>query len=117
MKSLFKSLLFCIIITFFSCSKGQEKIPADVLTPAEMVPLLVDLQIAQSAVSVFQYSDTIRYNNTELSINILKKRNIPAEKFLKSLKYYSDRPEMMSEIYQDVIDELSKAQSLGGKGL
>ncbi|HRH64802.1 MAG TPA: DUF4296 domain-containing protein [Bacteroidia bacterium] len=109
---LFSGLFFSLLI---ACSGKQEKIPDDVLTPAEMVPLLVDLHIAQSAVAVFQYSDTIRYNNNELSVLILKKRNIVPEKYLKSLHYYSAHPEVMSEIYQEVINELNKSQGMEGK--
>lgn len=107
------ALIFISTLTY-SCSQQKEEIPADILSPEEMVPLLVDLQIAQSAVSVFQYSDTVRYNNNELSIHILKKRNIDPEKYLKSLHYYSDRPELMGEIYQHVIDELSRMQGMDG---
>ncbi|MBK6444969.1 MAG: DUF4296 domain-containing protein [Bacteroidetes bacterium] len=106
---------FCTLLFSFlanSCSKNEEKIPKDVLSPDEMVPLLIDMHIAQAAVSVFQYSDTIRYNNTELSVYILKKRKIEPEKYLRSMKYYSARPDQLSEIYQHVIDELSKTQGM-----
>lgn len=100
--------LFAFLL--FACSKKPVEVPTDVLTKEQIIPVLVDIHLAQSAVTVYQYNDTLKYNINELTAAILKNKNVTTEKFKKSLKFYSDNPELMDEIYQQVISDLTEIQ-------
>ena len=94
-----------------SCNKKAVEIPKGILTKQELVPVLADMHLAQAAAGLNQFSDTARYNLNEYSDAIFKLHHISKEKYDSSLSFYSSHPDLLDEIYQEVINELSKKQS------
>ena len=43
-------------------------------------------------------------------MEILKKKNISEEKFHESMKFYAEHPELLKEIYDEVVNELSRRE-------
>lgn len=106
-------LFLCSVI--FSCSKKEEKIPADILPKEKMVELMVDVHLAeaQSQAKIgFDNSKTIKQAYYKFIFN---KYQISYSQFAKSFDYYSAHPEVFSEIYDNVITELSKKQAESSK--
>jgi hypothetical protein len=110
-----RKLLFIVAISFTvltlsGCKDNTVIIPPDVMSREELVPILADLQIAQASLLIFEYSDTVQYSLKQYQVEILKKKNIPEDKFIGSMKFYADHPELLREIYEEVVNELSKRQ-------
>ena len=107
------SLCFCVFtaIFFFSCSKKSITIPDNVLSKKEIVPVLVDIHLAQAAANRNQFSDTVHNSLSDYTPFIFQSHRITKQKYDSSISFYTKYPELMDEIYQDVINELSKKQS------
>jgi len=95
----------------FSCSKPKIIIPSGILTEKEMIPVLVDIHIAQSASSIYTQQDSIKYGMNEMLPYILSIHHIEKSRYDSSLSFYTQHPELMQKMYDEVINELSKKQS------
>ncbi len=116
MKLFLKRISLCLYVFaglffFTSCSKKSIDIPKNILTKTEMVPVLVDIHLAQAVVGINQRSDSLRYTLNDYSFSIFKLHHITREKYDSSLQFYTSHPELLEEIYAEVINELSKKQS------
>ena len=82
-----------------------------------MVPLLADIHIAQAASTMYGIGDTTRYSMKEFLPYILKIHHVTQAQYDSSMSFYSGQPELMNDLYDKVIDELSKKQGEieGGK--
>lgn len=94
----------------FSCKDKEIVIPPEILKKEELVPILADIQIAQASLIIFEYTDTARSTLKAYQLAILAKQSISEEKFTSSMKFYSDHPELLQDIYNEVVNELSKRQ-------
>ena len=83
MKKIFAILL--LIITLVACSKKKPDVPEGVLSMKDLQEILSDIHIAQAA-----------------STN---------EDFLKSMKFYTENPVLLEEVYDSVITQLSRMQA------
>ncbi|MBP6334123.1 MAG: DUF4296 domain-containing protein [Bacteroidia bacterium] len=103
-----------ILLIYFALSSGckdsQITIPPDVLSKEEMVSVLTDLRIAQASVTILEYTDTLQFKAEEYQTAILKRRGVTEIQFENSRKFYSDHPELLQQILEEVVNELSKAQ-------
>lgn len=106
-----KLLYFSLLFLFFSCSKKKTEIPANVISFGKMKDILIDIQISQAASASGALVDSSIYNTKEYMVYILQKHKIKREEFLKSLKFYTAHPEILQEVYDSVLVDLSKIQS------
>ncbi len=113
-KLFYPFILFLMI--FFSCTKKPVTIPETVLSREEMVSVLVDIHLAQALAGVNQFNDSAHYSLSDYSSSVFSRHHITREKYIQSLEFYTDHPELLDEMYTEVINELSKKQSeAGGK--
>jgi hypothetical protein len=102
---------FCALLLFvYACSKPKTKIPPGILTQKEMIPILVDIHIAQAAAALYNTGDTARRTMTDYMPYILKIHEVEKAFYDSSLSFYTQHPEIMQEMYDEVINELSKKQ-------
>ncbi len=109
MKKIFAILL--LITTLVACSKKKPAVPEDVLSMKDLQEILSDIHIAQAASTNAVLSDSSIYNNKEYINYILKQHNIKREDFLKSMKFYTENPVLLEEVYDSVITQLSRMQA------
>ncbi len=107
-----KKLLIAIActLTFFSCNKSQEKIPDNLIQREKLIPLLADLQYVEAIIQLknLSYTDStkvIAYGNYKY---ILEKHKITPEQFTSTFDWYKNHPKEMSELYKEVLTQLSK---------
>ncbi|MEO5569290.1 MAG: DUF4296 domain-containing protein [Bacteroidia bacterium] len=113
----FSFILLLIGLFFFSCSKKQEKIPGDIIPKAKMVQVMVDIHLAE-AHSQFSaaFDNSANVKQTYYKF-ILNKYKISYNQLMNSWKFYAEHPEIFSQVYDEVITELSKRQAAtGGSG-
>ena len=107
-----KKIIFCFFIVGFlaSCAEKEVNIPEDVLKQKEMTSILTDVHIAQTSISNAIRTDSIVHTMTDYLNYILEKHHTTKKNFQISLKFYSNHPEMLQQVYDSVITGLSKIE-------
>lgn len=89
----------------------EINIPEKILKQKEMSSILTDIHIAQSAVNNKIVTDSMNYTFNDYLNYILKQRKIKKEEFLSSLKFYSEHPDILQEVYDSVLTSLSRMEA------
>ena len=80
-----------------------------------MAQVIADIHLAEAEVNIHMLPDSS--SDKKLSFQkIFEKHAITKQQYEKSLSFYVNRPEMLDEIYESVLNELSKMQGETGKG-
>lgn len=99
----------------FAC-QGKEKtvsIPSTVLPREKMAQTLTDLHLAEAEATVFMNDSTHRDSISFEKVFI--KNKITKAQYDESISFYISHPELLNEIYQEVVNQLSKMQGESGK--
>lgn len=107
------------LVLVFSCffivacsEKKVEQIPANILSKEKMAELLLDVHLLESAISINTISiDKSNPDDPLPTFNVLKKHHVSKQTYDSSFVYYADHPNQLSEIYQEVLDSLSRLQA------
>lgn len=110
----FSLVLFFFSFMLTSCSKREEKIPADIISKDKMVQVMVDIHIAESRSQIGVPFNDIKTQKQSYYKFVFEKHKISYTLLKKSFDYYTARPEIFSKIYDEVITELSKRQAEKG---
>ena len=106
---------FLILLTFLllSCNHKKEKTAApDIIPKQEMIQILVDVELAESAISMEQVkSKSIDLYSNYYYNAIFKKYKISQQQFEESLRYYLKKNDDFNEMFVQVINILSRKQS------
>lgn len=101
-----------LLLGLFSCKEAKVQPPADVIQQKEMVQVLADVHIADAVVekrSSPEKPDTAL--TAAMYSEIFRIHHISRNDFYKSYHFYERHPELMNEMYPDVINELSRRQA------
>ena len=98
----FASVLF---ILFIGCASPEVQIPETVLTPEQMMPIMVDIHVIEGARNgAIMLGDT---NGIEdYYAKGYEKYGITEDQFKSSVAFYSDNPTVFIPIYEEVLDSL-----------
>lgn len=112
MKTRITVILF-VIALLAACGKTQEVVvPADILTQKQMVALLIDFHLAETAIAQVQRDKgDVGHFTSHYYNSILKKHRTDRGQFSRSLRFYSHNIGELVKIYDEVLTELSKKQS------
>jgi hypothetical protein len=105
-KLLFSILLFSLL----SCSEEKINIPPGVFSQQEMTKILSDIHLAQSSLNIKSQTDTTTYSISDYTALILKQHKVSKTDFLASLKFYSENPELLKQVYDSIITNLTKME-------
>lgn len=114
MKSNVKSFLFisgwmCVIC--FSCEHKPKSSP-DLLSKDKMIDVLVDVSLAEA--STFTRSGAKSYDDQLIATkyeDIMQQHQITYAQFSETFNYYTDHPDSMASIMQEVENRLSMLHS------
>jgi hypothetical protein len=105
-----------IIIALGSCYHTAENpsFNKNLVIPADsMVTLLTDLHLADGVINTIRLKDkSLGHLSTEYFSATLEKHKIGRDTFEESLRYYAYHTEELNKIYEKVIINLSKIESL-----
>ncbi|HKR04100.1 MAG TPA: DUF4296 domain-containing protein [Bacteroidia bacterium] len=110
----FISILFLCSLAFASCSKKEEKIPADIIPKDRMVQVLVDIHLAEARSQFNAPFDNSKNVKQAYYKFIFNKYKITYAQLMKSWSFYSEHPAIFTKIYDEVITELSRKQAVSG---
>lgn len=106
-----KVTVIIFLIALIACSRQPLDVPPDLIEEKEMTEILTDLHIGQSGINERIKKDSTNispdYTADDLLEIILQNHKKTREQFLKSLKFYSDNPEILSVVYDSVIIKLN----------
>lgn len=109
-----KVLYILICVLLLACAeKKPVEVPSTVLPKDKMAMVLVDIHLIEAGMNLNVMSPESAAIPTGMgaSIDVLKKHEITKAQYDSSFVFYTQHPEMLKEIYDDVLNELSKLQA------
>jgi hypothetical protein len=108
-----KLLIIPVLVMLLACNREGPILnsrPSGVLSKEKMIDLLVDINLAESALRVGLPahnlpSDSL-YQKSQF-IKVFEKNKVKPDDFDKSLNYYTEHVEELNEIYLEVINRLT----------
>ena len=110
MKDKLKYFLVVFFLVLVAACK-RVSVPSDVLPPDEMGKVLVDLQLAEAEISTKTNPEAVRTTSSDLYKYLYTKHHTDSITLVRSFDYYTDHADMLDEIYQGVIEDLSQMQA------
>ena len=106
-----KIILFSFCILLFACTnKEAVHIPATILPKDKMAALMLDIHLLEATMNT-NIMKTEFLPAAPLHTDIFKKNGVSKKQFDDSFDFYAKHPELFSEVYQVVLDDLSKMQA------
>jgi len=105
-----------VLLLLTSCVQPpREKVPANIINPDDMVKIYRDIHLTDAYIA----NQKLRINIDYIKINgyynsITEKYGYSRTKIDSSMNYYSHHPELMNEIYDIVLTDLSKMEDTVG---
>ena len=95
-----------------SCTSEEKgiSIPATTLSKEKMVGLMLDIHISEATMNMTPINRNVS-DKPLPGIDVLKKNSISKEQFDESFIFYTKHPILLNEIYDEVMDSLSKMQA------
>jgi hypothetical protein len=103
---------FCLCLLLGQCtSDGPTKLgdkPANLVDEDKMADILAEVHLSEARISKMAIgsADTSALLFKRLQSNILKKFGVDTASYTQSFVYYSARPDKLSKIYEQVIENL-----------
>lgn len=91
-----------------SCGNRNESVPADILKPAAMEDLLLDLELAGAAGKIDLLPENYTYRKDKIFLDLINSHNTDTIQFRKSLEYYIAHPKLYEKIYNGVVKRLEE---------
>lgn len=107
-------LLTTVLCVMISCSakKNAEQIPDGIIPFDSMVAVMADIHIAEA--NAFRINNPDSSAKAKLSSHykfVFEKHHINSVRFTESFSYYKENVALMNDLYDKVMDELSKRQA------
>lgn len=110
---------YTILIAFFAlftaCAGDKEQsIPDTVMGKEQMAKVMVDIHLLEASMNLNAYNPQrvlVAENAVQFDVDVLKKNNISRSKYEESFQFYSQHPRLLSEVYELVLNELSRMQA------
>ncbi len=99
-----------------SCSRQEEQRPPDILAPDQMVEILSDMHLAQADLQEAPPGTLPDETRAGRYRDVLEAHGLTWSELRTSIDYYSRRPEKLTEIYDRVIEALSRKQAEAAAG-
>ena len=103
-----------LVILFVGCASPEVKIPENIFTQEQMMPIMVDIHVIEGA-----RNGSIMLGDTngieDYYAKVYEKHGITEDQFKSSFAFYSDNPTVFIPIYEEVLDSLKANGALLAK--
>ena len=112
-----KFLAISLVITFtftflISCSHKSDSIPSKIIPKDKMADVLVDVHLAEASADNHGLSaPQVNMMMAAKYDSLFKKHEITFAQFKSSYDYYLAHPDVLSEIYSEVVNKLTTMES------
>lgn len=106
------ALLFLISLCFLGCVDAYEVVIPDTVLPKEkMAGVILDIHLVEATLNLNAGNVSKDTIEGKMNFDVFKKHNITKEEYDKSYTFYAENPEALKEVYDMVLNELSKLQA------
>jgi hypothetical protein len=106
------SLFILALLLFFACQEGKKEAPDFLLSEEEMVNVMVDMHLVETAHNLkLMGTDTTYTEYLEKFNSIFDSHGVTKANFDSSLMYYTSSTEQMPAIYDKILEELYEMES------
>ncbi len=114
----FTTIILAALTLLLSCTSTPEAAldqkPADLLSEKEMVGILIDVHITESALSLKNFNrDSSLVLYAYYKDEIFKEHHVTEQQFKNSYDYYSKHSDELNHIYEIVVDSISVKEASG----
>jgi hypothetical protein len=104
--------IFAFFLIAVSCGVQEQKVPENVLDQEKFSDLIVDFALAESA-SAINIMNLKRQGemDTAYAFNPLIDNNVKQETLDTTIYFYSRHPKQFKEVYEKVLEKLSRMQA------
>ena len=110
-----KKIYFLLVLFFYSCSDSSQMETKELIISEEkFIIILEEIHMFEAGYHLERISD-LKSAENNLSLNysqLFKKHNVSSSDFEKCMKYYSNNPEKLSQIYSEILENLKHQHSL-----
>ncbi len=108
----------CLIVCASCAPKDEEKatVPDYILKENVFVDVLTDCYLGEGAAGINVKNVTGAQFDSAYLFNPFKDRNIDKKQFDTTIVWYSQHPKKLKEIYNKVLENLSRIQAMGSLG-
>ena len=108
-----KTALVFVCLLFFSCSDKKAVIIPDTILPKQkMAEVLLDVHLLEATMNLnITNPDKPTSGNPMPVFDVLKKNKVSKKQYDESFNFYSQHPDLLNELYELVLNELSKMQA------
>ncbi len=105
---IYLSILTCLLL---SCSNSKENTEKPILCKTVFTTILKELHLEKASFELNTNMKPTEIKLIKACIHIYKQHETSEEEFIASLNYYSENPEILEEIYADVLEQLANEKS------
>lgn len=89
-------------------------VPDSLIQPTEMIPILLDIQLAESAAGQLK-TDTVKADDLlkKYYPSIFHHHNVTQQNFINSYSYYQEHPLLLNYIYQHMVEKMNLIEQGG----
>lgn len=106
-------LVMCLVL--FACSDDKKiVIPENVLSQEEMASVMTEVHLLEASMSMNISTAITKDGPPDLkqtTLELLKKKGVSKEKYETSFLFYTEHPDLLSDVYQLVLNNLSQLQA------
>jgi len=114
MRHLLLPFIFLLLLAGTSCyhnNKEQVKVPDNLLSENQMVEIITQIQLAEGRVVMEREKNKdFKINGKEYMQEIYEHFGITPEQLVDNMNYYQDKDDVMVDIYDEVLANLSTLQ-------
>ena len=98
--------MLLVVVLLGACS--SKEVPKEILTPGQMVPIFLDVYLAEGKVNDLKIKRDSSMALFEVYEQyIFEKHNVADSIYRQSMSYYYDHPDQLEMIYETVLDSLN----------
>lgn len=103
-----------VLVGFLGCSGPDQKPPADLIPRDRFVQVLADVHVIEARIShemvVDQRTDSPAQRYYE---EMYTERGITKEQYVRTYRWYTEHPDVMKALYDEVLQELGGRKEKG----
>lgn len=104
--------IFTCLFLLACAEEKKESIPSTILPEQKMAAVMLDMHLLEAAMSLNTYRpDIITKGDLAVTFDVFDKHKITKAQYNESFEYYAQHPELLNEVYQLVLENLSKMQA------
>jgi len=114
MKNAYKYIVFVTVLLLTACINDEVVVPEELLQEDRMVEVLTDVQLLESAYQKGMIKTDSISGNAKVMQHyavVFRFHKTNEKHFRESYDFYKNHPELLVEIYDKVLNELSKKQA------